>query len=129
MNIYAHRSEAGRSLSVFCLIFAESLATGLLTAWAYACSLDGQFSPQAFTLPAVFEISSTVGLFMGALLSPFVYLSMRHLRFFIRSAYYLLVIIAAAVFEMWLHSGFSGAIVIALSTCIVCAFTQRSCDV
>ena len=129
MNIYTHRSEVDRSLSVFCLIFTESLATGLVTAWAYSCSLDGYFNPRAFMLPAVFEISSVVGLLMGALLSPFVYLSMRHLRFFVRAACYLLVITAAAVLEISLRSGFSGSIVTALSTCIVCAFTQRSCDV
>ena len=50
----------------------------------YASSLDGDFDARAFTLLAVFQISSAVGLFMGAVLVPFVFLSMRHLRFFIR---------------------------------------------
>jgi hypothetical protein len=129
MNIYAHRPEGSTSWGLFGRILVECLLAGLFTAWAYACSLDGRFSAHAFMLPAVFEISSSVGLIMGALASPFVFLAMRHLRFFIRAGAYLLVMIAAALFEIWLRSGFFVAFAMLLGICVLCMFTRRSRDV
>ena len=129
MDIYAHRPEGSTSWGIFGRILAECLLAGLFTAWAYACSLDGHFSPGAFTLPAVFELSSAVGLIMGALASPFVFLAMRHLRFFVRAGAYLLVMTAASLFEISLRLGFVMAFAMLLGICVMCTFTRRSHDV